>query len=743
MANVTITQLPAAGAITGTEAVPIVQNGVTVQTTTAALAGSPVQTQTFLTLNQEPTLNNSRALSNGTGVGLVDGGAQSTLSITLNAASGSLEAASNGMIAKTASNAVAARTMSSTTTGLSVTNGDGVAGNPTFALTGVALAVAGATGTGALALTSSTTVSTRQILGTTSQIDIADGDFANSPVIAISADPVLNGNGGLVIPVGTTGQRGTSTNGNIRFNTTTGLFEGYNGAWTAFAAGTGVTSVGTGTGLSGGPITSIGTISLADTAVVPGAYTRASITVDQQGRLTSAASGPAINLASDVTGTLPIANGGTGATTSAGAAFALKGANTDLTSVALTSGTVSAVPSAAFDLTNKSYVDTLVAGLNFHVAAQYATAAALAANTYNNGTAGVGATLTGNAVGALTVDSNVVVVAQRILVKNEVAGANNGVYVVTTVGNGSTAYVLTRATDYNTAGTSSNQVGAGDYIYVTAGTVNANTAWVQQTGQPIVIGTTAIVFTQFGVTGAGGTNTQVQYNASGAFAGSANLTFNGTTLSANALSLTTALPVASGGTGVTTSTGTGSTVLSASPTFTGTLAAAAITASTTLGVTGVSTLTGGAVIQGLTVGLGANAVANNTAVGVGALASGSLSGANNTGVGQGALTASTSGNNNTAVGMQALAANTGASGYNNTALGQSALSSNTGGQNLALGQGAGSALTTGSNNTIIGSVAGTAGLSDTVIIAAGSAERMRIDSTGLMKVPGGISGGTF
>jgi hypothetical protein len=112
-----------------------------------------------------------------------------------------------------------------------------------------------------------------------------------------------------------------------------------------------------------------------------------------------------------------------------------------------------------------------------------------------------------------------------------------------------------------------------------------------------------------------------------------------------------------------------------------------------------------------------------------------LSGANNTGVGQGALTASTSGNNNTAVGMQALAANTGASGYNNTALGQSALSSNTGGQNLALGQGAGSALTTGNNNTIIGSVAGTAGLSDTVIIAAGSAERMRIDNLGAVSVP--------
>lgn len=74
----------------------------------------------------------------------------------------------------------------------------------------------------------------------------------------------------------------------------------------AGSAGT-VTSVGSGTGLTGGPITGAGTLSLADTAVVAGVYTLANVTVDAQGRITSASSGSAVT---SVAGTTPIVSSG-------------------------------------------------------------------------------------------------------------------------------------------------------------------------------------------------------------------------------------------------------------------------------------------------------------------------------------------------------------------------------------------------------------------------------------------------
>ena len=180
--------------------------------------------------------------------------------------------------------------------------------------------------------------------------------------------------------------------------------------------------------------------------------------------------------------------------------FATSGANTNITSVTLTSGTITTAPSSSTDIVNKSYADSIASGVNFHAAAQYATTAALPANTYNNGSSGVGATLTAVAVGTLTIDSYTLVigdVGKRLLIKNEATQANNGVYTLTQAGTALLPYILTRATDYDTSGAGTNEVDQGDLILVINGTTNANTSWVQQTPLPITIGTTAIVFLQF------------------------------------------------------------------------------------------------------------------------------------------------------------------------------------------------------------------------------------------------------
>jgi len=238
-----------------------------------------------------------------------------------------------------------------------------------------------------------------------------------------------------------------------------------------------------------------------------------------------------LSLSGTVTGSGNITLGG------AITGFATSGANTNLTSVALTSGTISTAPSNANDIVNKTYADSIATGINFHAACNYATIAALAANTYNNGTSGVGATLTANANGTLTIDGYTLVsgdVGKRLLIKNEATGANNGVYTLTQAGTAGLPYILTRATDYDTSGSGTNEIDQGDFLLVLSGSTLANTSWVQQTALPITVGTTAITFLQFGaggsgtVTSVGGTGTVSGLTLTGTVTSSGNLTLGGT-----------------------------------------------------------------------------------------------------------------------------------------------------------------------------------------------------------------------
>ena len=143
-------------------------------------------------------------------------------------------------------------------------------------------------------------------------------------------------------------------------------------------------------------------------------------------------------------------------------------------------------------LANKAYVDQVAQGLDTKPSCRLATTVNLA-STYNNGTAGVGATLTASSNGALSVDGVTPSVADRILVKDQTTAAENGIYVVTTVGTGSTAFVLTRATPEDQP----SELSGGSFVFVEEGSIGSNNGYTfTHTGQP-TFGTTDLDVAQF------------------------------------------------------------------------------------------------------------------------------------------------------------------------------------------------------------------------------------------------------
>ena len=160
---------------------------------------------------------------------------------------------------------------------------------------------------------------------------------------------------------------------------------------------------------------------------------------------------------------------------------------------------LNADPTLALQAATKQYVDNAVSnGFHVHEPVLVATTGNLTA-TYNNGSSGVGATLTNSgAQAAISIDGVSLAVNDRVLVWQQSSQAQNGVYVVTTVGSGSTNWVLTRASDADTyVPQSDTGLGGGDYFFVSSGATLGFSSYVCTNDGAITFGTTAITFQQF------------------------------------------------------------------------------------------------------------------------------------------------------------------------------------------------------------------------------------------------------
>jgi len=194
-------------------------------------------------------------------------------------------------------------------------------------------------------------------------------------------------------------------------------------------------------------------------------------------------------------------------------------------------------PTLALQAATKQYVDNATSnGFHVHEPVLVATTGNLTA-TYNNGTSGVGATLTNSgAQAALSIDGVSLATNERVLVWQQTTGLQNGVYVVTTVGSGSTNWVLTRSSDANTSSEGDpNSLGGGDYFFVQSGATLGYHAYICVNTSTITFGTTAIEFNEF--------SSVPQYTGT-----------SPVNVSGNVISLSGAVPATNGGTGTTTVT---------------------------------------------------------------------------------------------------------------------------------------------------------------------------------------------
>jgi hypothetical protein len=130
-------------------------------------------------------------------------------------------------------------------------------------------------------------------------------------------------------------------------------------------------------------------------------------------------------------------------------------------------------PTNAQDAATKAYVDATATGLDVKASVRAATTTSITLS------------------GTQTIDGVALIAGDRVLVKNQGTGSENGIYVVA-------AGAWSRAADAD----ASAEVSSGMFTFVEEGTSNADTGWILTTNNPITLGTTALTFTQFSSAGA-------------------------------------------------------------------------------------------------------------------------------------------------------------------------------------------------------------------------------------------------
>ena len=350
---------------------------------------------------------------------------------------------------------------------------------------------------------------------------IANGT-SNVRIPAADGNVELNVNGGLTANVTDTGIVMTSGNldlGNV-IATGVGTFTGNVGAGNVDGGNLVSASFFTGTlidGTSNITITNNGNIDLVSagnsTAVISGTGANIVGTVNANGvatlgsvvtaQVTGAGSGNLTLTAGSADDYVEIRPTGTGQVHVGGFKIESLGA-----------------PTASTDAATKQYVDDVAQGLAIQAPAIVASTDTYAAMstgtvTYDNGTAGVGATLT-TTVALTAIDGVTLTVGDRIVIKDEAGGdlPNNGIYTYTS------STVLTRATDFDTP----TEMAGGDFVFVQQGTDYNDTGWVM-TDPVTTVGTSNVTF--------------VQFSGAGSFTAGAGLTLTGTVFSVNTDNLTT------------------------------------------------------------------------------------------------------------------------------------------------------------------------------------------------------------